>query len=411
MKKELTDRFLRSLKPPVSGRIEVSDTKRPGLRFRLSESGRSVWMYEKRIKGGPKRKHTLGAWPEPIGLSEARAMALELEAEAAKGIDRVSIAEKQRLSDETAKAEALSVLEAISVYYELHLSNLRTGAERKRQLENALQDHLLLPVGHLRRPVAQKAVDAKASEGRLVYANRIRAALKAFTNWCWKRGYMPDDIGAGLSKAVRETARERVLSIAEIRAIWVVTFGMGKIWGPFFRLLLLTAQRRGEILKLRDGEIDLDRARIVKPGSLTKNGKAHITHLSAPALHEVEYLRIQMPENQPTDLLFTTTGHTPVSGVSKAKARLDALLGVEFAPWRIHDIRTAFATAMADAGVAEAIADRVLNHSASGSAPSAVARVYNQSQQLPQRAQALDRWAEMVTGERAQVVQLEAKHE
>ena len=60
-------------------------------------------------------------------------------------------------------------------------------------------------------------------------------------------------------------------------------------------------------------------------------------------------------------------------------------LGEDFPPWRFHDIRTGFATALAEAGEPETIVDRILNHVASGSAPSAVARVYNQAEQLPQR--------------------------
>ena len=142
MKRELTDRLLRSLQPPEKGRIEVSDTKRPGLRFRLSETGRGVWMYEKRIKGGLKRKHTLGGWPEPVGLSQARALALELEAEAARGFDRIAQEESRRLTEEAAASRVLSVGRAIDTYHDLHLSGLRTGSERKRQLEVALQGHL-----------------------------------------------------------------------------------------------------------------------------------------------------------------------------------------------------------------------------------------------------------------------------
>ena len=87
MKHELTDRYLRSLNPPDEGRIEVSDTKRKGLRFRLyapvnaNADPRAVWMYEKRVRSGMKRKHTLGNWPA-VGLREAREIALEIEAEA-----------------------------------------------------------------------------------------------------------------------------------------------------------------------------------------------------------------------------------------------------------------------------------------------------------------------------------------
>jgi integrase len=83
------------------------------------------------------------------------------------------------------------------------------------------------------------------------------------------------------------------------------------------------------------------------------------------------------------EFVFTTTGTSPVSGLSKLKTRLDNQPGPEFEHWRFHDLRSAFATAMAEAGEPETIVDRVLNHAASGSAPSAVARVYNQSAQLP----------------------------
>lgn len=54
---------------------------------------------------------------------------------------------------------------------------------------------------------------------------------------------------------------------------------------------------------------------------------------------------------------------------------------------------------MANAGEDEGVVDRVLNHVAKGSAKSAVSRVYNQAQYLPERARALDRWAVMVVGE------------
>lgn len=52
---------------------------------------------------------------------------------------------------------------------------------------------------------------------------------------------------------------------------------------------------------------------------------------------------------------------------------------------------------MVERGVPESVADRVLNHSAVGSAPSVVARVYNRASMLKQRARALDDWAKFVT--------------
>jgi integrase len=400
VKAELNDRYLRSLKAPDVGRLEISDTKRKGLRFRLSASGKSMWMYEKRVKGGLKRKHTLGAWPA-VSLADARATALEIEAEAAKGIDRVALLEERNLKDEAAQAGLSTVQQVVEIYDELHLANLRTGAERKRQLEQSLSKHLHKSISDLTRKDLQEAVDTKAKEGRKIFANRIRAALVAFANWAWERGYLQEHIGAGVAKPSKEASRDRVLTLQEVQAIYLTSHKLGPLWGPLVRLLLLTGQRRGEIIKLRWDEIDLDRARIVKAGSSTKNRKPHTTHLSAPALAELEGLACER-----VGYVFTTTGTTPVSGISKVKDRFDKALGEDFEPWRFHDIRTGMATALAEAGEPENVVDRILNHSASGSAPSAVARVYNQAEQLPQRAKALNKWADLVTSQSPQIIKL-----
>lgn len=402
---ELTNRYLESLQPPEDGRIEISDTKRPGLRYRLSSKGQGVWMYEKRVKGGPKRKHTLGKHSKKFGLAEARALALELEVEAAQGIDRVAINRAKKLEDEAAKARNLSVRQVLDLYDSLHLSNLRSGEERRKQLEQAFKDKLDTPMVNLRRSDLQAPIDEKASEGHKTASNRVRAALKAFTKWAAGRDHIPADIGLELPKPFQESDRTREPTVDEMREIWKATYDLGALWGPPLRLLILTAQRRREVFGLRWSEVELDAATITKPGTSTKNKKEHITHLSPPALSELRALKDEL-DSKHGDLIFTTTGSTPMSGFGMMKRRLDKLLGDSFEPWRLHDIRTSFATAMANASVPESVADRVLNHSAVGSAPSAVARVYNRAEMLPQRAAALDRWAELVTGEEAKVVSI-----
>ncbi len=407
MKIKLTNRYLESLEPPESGRLEVSDTERKGLRFRLSANGKAVWMFEKRVKGGAKRKHTLGHWPKPVGLSDARKLALEIEAEAAQGIDRIEIAAEKRREQRRTQSSQLTVSQIIDTYDTIHLSGLRTREERLRQLRQSLLGKLDVPMEHLTRRDLQHAVDEKAATGKRAYANRIRAALRAFAKWAWLRGYISEDIAGGIAPATIETARERVLSIGEIRTIWQSTHQMGPLWGPVLRLMVLTCQRRGEILGLRWNEIDIQAKRVTKPGSQTKNKRPHITHLSEPALAEVMALSAKRDDSHGApEFVFSTTGKTPASGIGKAKARLDKLLPDNFEHWRLHDIRTGFATKMAELGESENVVDRILNHSASGSAPSTVARVYNQADMLPQRAAALDRWAEMVTQESFEVVQI-----
>ncbi|WP_340107801.1 integrase family protein [Pikeienuella sp. HZG-20] len=396
MKIDLTDAFLKNVEASDDGRLEIADAKRPGLVLRVYPGGRKIWMFEKRVKGGAKRKHTLGEYPKPVSLADARRTAQEIAAEAARGFDRIVEAEKSERAAEAAEkasvaAEAakVSVASVIERYDALHLSpNLRTAADRRRQLEQALAPFLESALCDLTRKELQGRIDEKAKEGRIVMANRIKSALSAFTKWAWRRGYTETDIGAGLSKAANEKPRDVVLSVSQVREIWKATQTLGDIWGPLFRLLIITAQRRGDIGGLRWSEVE--ETRLVIGGDRTKNSKPHVVHLSVPAKAELDAL--------PRDgaLVFTTTGSTPVSGFSKAKARLDALLKPDFPAWRLHDLRTAFATQMAETGESEAVVDRILNHVASVSAASAVARVYNRAEQLPQRARALDRWAALI---------------
>ena len=357
-------------------------------------------MYEKRVKGGKKRKHTFGNWPT-VTLSDARAKALELEAEAAQGIDRIEITKQEKLEAEATSAGLTTVRDVIAIYNKLHLSNLRTGGDCLREINTVFAMRLGSSIKDIEDSDIQVAMDEKVMRGHRVYANRIRSINLAFTRWVWQRKYTETQIGFGIPKATKEIPRDRVLSITEVQQIWEATYSLNGVFGPVYRLVILTGQRRGEIAGLRGVEVNLPKARIEKVGAQTKNAKPHITHLSAPALEVLKEL-----DSLPNGYLFTTTGNTPVSGFSKAKKRLEKLLGEGFEHWTVHDLRTAMATSLAESGEPETVVDRILNHSASGSAPSAVARVYNLSEQLPQRAKALDKWAEMVTGEAAKVVQI-----
>ena len=96
-------------------------------------------------------------------------------------------------------------------------------------------------------------------------------------------------------------------------------------------------------------------------GDRTKNGLPHTIPLSAPALAVIEGLH-----RMPGDLVFTTTGKTPISGWSKAKYKLDEtvaqLNGSPLKPWHVHDFRRTIATGMQKLGVEERVIDAVLGH-------------------------------------------------
>ena len=355
-----------------------------------------------------------------MSLAQARAAALSIQLDAESGIDRVTEQEALRIG---AKAEAMAsrtVEDILELYVSNHIDQeLKAGSpreERKRQLRTYLKPHFKKRIDDLTRADLQRIVDMKQAERKIVMANRLRAALLAFTHWSHKRGHSAHNVGSSVQKAGKEFSRTRTPSLNEVREIWAATYKAGDLWGPFFRLCILTGQRsRSEVLAMKWSWVEFEKSRYDIPNP--KNGRSHIVHLCDAALVELRGIKaiqertikasgshssaslVQCP------FVFSTTGSTPASGVTKAKERLDQAIRSlrtdkgnpePFVPWVIHDLRRAQATALAEAGFDEGVVDRIQNHVAGGSRASAVAAVYNKAQKLTERSMALDAWADMV---------------
>ena len=103
------------------------------------------------------------------------------------------------------------------------------------------------------------------------------------------------------------------------------------------------------------------------------------------------------------DYVFSTTaGERPVSGFSRAKARLDARIKeasesdeadlVDVSEWRAHDLRRTAATGMRRLGVHRDDVGAVLNHAPRG----VTAEHYDQYEQLPEKRAALEAWGRKI---------------
>jgi hypothetical protein len=138
------------------------------------------------------------------------------------------------------------------------------------------------------------------------------------------------DPTARVRKIIKEVARDRALTDAEIRIFWAGCEKLGWPFGPMFKLLLLTAQRRDEVGRMEWTEIGSHEKRVwTIPREKAKNDRAHEVHLSELAIEIIEELpkvsrqRADGSGLEPSPFVFTTNGERPVSGFSKAKARLD----------------------------------------------------------------------------------------
>ena len=140
-------------------------------------------------------------------------------------------------------------------------------------------------------------------------------------------------------------------------------------------MCILTGQRSPtDVLAFRWSWVDLERMHYEVPDP--KNKSAHIVSLSRQAVQELETLRKKVTISD-CDFVFSTTGTSPSSGVTKAKKRLDALInsertlrGVEdMEHWVLHDFRRAQAASLVEVGFDEGAVDRIQNHTATVSRP------------------------------------------
>ena len=239
----------------------------------------------------------------------------------------------------------------------------------------------------------------------------IRRAVYAYASvlfgWAEKRGDIASNPLAKMAKPEAPVSRDR-LSDGELARVWRATSVVSELFGPFFRLLVLTGQRREEVAGMGWNELDRGSATWTIPPDRSKNGMAQLVPLSAPVTKELDALaklgerdaRGKVIDAWPKGgLTFTTTGNTPISGLTKAKRALDEAVALDggdcserqpLPHWRIHDLRRTVATGFQKLGVRFEVTEAVLNH-VSG-AKGGIAGIYQRHDWKEEKRAALDAW-------------------
>jgi integrase len=246
----------------------------------------------------------------------------------------------------------------------------------------------------------------KPVRGKVATARNLFAVLRRLFRWAVSEGDIQVSPIAGMEPPPLPLKRDRVLSNAEVRLVWLASQKQAYPFGPLFRLLLITGQRLEEVSGLEWAELDRARAMWSLPAERAKNGNASQVPLSSLAVAEIDALakRSGRKDGWPRrGLVFTTTGKTSVSGHSRAKARLDTNMAElakkeadqpTVAPWRLHDMRRTLATGMQRLGVRFEVTEAILNH-VSGS-KSGVAGVYQLHDWAPEKKAALKAWSDRI---------------
>jgi integrase len=388
----LVEGYLNKLRVPTGKRdVQVFDDALPGFGIRKFESGRASYFVKFNI-GHQQRRLTLGA-VVPGNLAEMRRKASTVLSKARLGQD--AVAEKRNAAGR--RNAALGSL--IATYLTDREPKLRPRyfVEIKRQLERdlkALHPHSVEIIG---RQAVIGVIDEIALRQGEVTADRARVALSGFYSWAIERGYCEANPTLNISPRAQTSARERVLTEAELVEIWRAA--PGDDYGRIVKLLILTGQRRREIGDLAWSEVDFDKPQIELPASRVKNGRPHLVPLSAQALEIIGNLK----RSNDRDLVFGR-GAGGFSGWSKAKAELDERIAVAriaagakkpIAPWVLHDLRRSFVTHLNEnkfalPHVIEAIVNHVSGHLAG------IAGTYNKALYLDERRRAVGLWGDHI---------------
>lgn len=367
----VTDKLCEKVHPPEFGRAEYFDPRLPGFGLRVSDKGRKTFCLLYRVNG-VKRRLTIGPYTGAGSLKTARDRARKALEAAAEGRDPATEKTEGRRTDDT-------VGHVVESYFKRHLSKLKDGQKAKRILEQEVVSRWRhRRIGHITRRDIIELIDEVTDRGTPGHADKVRAWIHALLNWCLSRDLIEHNPATALRRPHTPQIRSRVLGDEELRAIWNAAEGLGYPFGPVVQLLTLTGQRRGEVCRMRWADIDLGE-RVWFMGD-TKGGRPHVVPIPGRACAILGALP------KLGSYVFSTRQDRPVSGLSKAKQRLDKAAGVK--GFILHDLRRTVRTALSRLGFEKHVCDRVLGH-----ATHDVSRHYDHWSHLPQKREALDAWA------------------
>jgi len=385
---KLTKATVERLELP-QGRSEtiVFDEGLRGFGLRIRIGGKRTWIAQYRL-GSKQRRVTLGT-VETISADEARRRAKS-------ALSKVHLGTDPQVEKAEARAQAAVTLGSVVDSYLARHAEKRlkpgTFTDVARYLRRHWAPLSILPIGKISRANVAARLARIADESGSYAANRARAALSALYAWAIAEGLTDANPVVGTRKAVDEIARDRVLTDAELAAVWRNAGDAD--FGAIVRLLILTGQRREEVAAMTWDEVDLASATWRIGRDRTKNARTHDVPLAPQAVG-----LLRTVERRDGRALVFGSRNGPFSGWSKAKASLDArtsaALGHALPPWRLHDVRRTVATRLADLGALPHVIEAVLNHVSGHKA--GVAGVYNRSVYATEKRAALELWARQVT--------------
>ena len=335
-----------------------------------------AWQVMYRNADGQKKRHTFNTYPA-MSLVDARDEAKDLFRKIAKGGDPAA--------DKKAKRRAGTFNELTHLYIEKYAKLNKASWEK----DEAIINRNLKPAWGTRKAASitrrdvNKLLNEIVERGAPIQANRVLEIIRKMYSWAIGSDRVELDVNPchEVKKPSKERRRDRVLDAEEIKALWPMAGEDARITEPSrltLRLVLVTAQRPGEVAGLAWNELDYDWETSEEPfwtipGDRTKNRQAHRVPLSPLAVVLLKEAKVLAGDDSglafpsPRSRQKMEIDDRPTSKPILVNSLSHALIrsghfGIEhFVP---HDLRRTASTHMTgpQCGVSRFILERVLNH-------------------------------------------------
>lgn len=377
----LTELKLKRFKAPAGKRVELLDQNGLGIRI-----GRKWTWFYKYTFDGRRLRLTLGIYPG-MSLSEARREAAEARLKVEKGIDPGA----ERKAEKAAHKAAPTFAEALEEFWQIELKEKKSGKDTKRLIEkDTLDPWGKRKVASIKRRDIVVLLD-KVRERAPVTANRLHGSLTRLFNFCAERGIIEDSPATRIRKT-KEKGRKRVLTDEELKVVWPALAPADKRIDAYpttklsLKMIVLTGQRPGEVTNMRWDELE--------PGGIWNNpaGKRGEDEpvkvpLTSLALEVIEQARAYA-DGGPWVFPSSYKKGAPITRASLNRAINRHWKELELEdPFTPHDLRRTLRTRLAELGVDDIVAERVLGHKLQG-----IMAIYNRHDYTTEKRQALEKW-------------------
>jgi integrase len=391
-----------------------------GLYLRVQEGGARSWLFRS-TAGGKARDIGLGpaAGAGAIPLTEARTMARDLSAQAAKGEALEGKRTKARKAAAQGQAEALTqrtFRDVAEAFIDRKEGGWRNEKHRQ-QWRNTLATYAYPIIGEV--PVSLIGTDhvlnvlepiwtAKQETARRV-RGRIENVLSAAKAQMMRSGENPalwrGHLDHILAKPGKLNQRHHAaLAYGELPAFMGDLRAREALAARALEFAILTAARRGEVIGATWAEIDLAAAVWTVPAIRMKAGKEHTVPLSPRALAILEAVQPLNTKGRADAPLFPASDGGALSGMAMTML-MRRMHNSEQAAGRpgwidrkesgrlitSHGFRSTFRDW---AGEQSAFPREVIEHAMAHQLPDKAEAAYSRATLLPRRAKLMDAWAE-----------------